>query len=79
MITTAGSLSRGQGETTAALFTGRESTEQGYTVLSLIDAAPQSSLTTYLGHEVEADSPTVVELIKKTAPIEDTIHSVGRV
>lgn len=69
------SLSGGQGKTTATLFLGRMLAQQGYTVL-LIDADPQASLTTYLGHEVEAHSPTLLELIKKTVPIEDTIYNV---
>lgn len=71
---TVSSLSGGQGKTTAALFTGRRLAQQGRIVL-LLDADPQASLTTYLGHEVEANSPTLLELIKKTAPVEDTIYS----
>jgi len=72
---TVSSLSGGQGKTTATLFLGRKLADLGYTVL-LLDADPQASLTTYLGHEVEANSPTLLELIKKTAPIEDTIYSL---
>ncbi len=70
---TVSSLSGGQGKTTATLFLGRMFVELGYTVL-LVDADPQASLTVYLGHEVEANSPTLLELIKKTVPIEDTIY-----
>lgn len=72
---TISSLSGGQGKSTAALFLGRMLAQQGYTVL-LVDADPQASLTVYLGHEVESNSPTLLELIKKTVPIEDTIYSV---
>lgn len=72
---TVSSLSGGQGKTTATLFLGRMLTQQGYTVL-LLDADPQASLTTYLGHEVETNSPTLLELVKKTVPIEDTIYSL---
>lgn len=72
---TVSSLSGGQGKTTATLFLGRLLAQQGYTIL-LLDADPQASLTTYLGHEVEANSPTLLELFKKTVPIEDTIYSL---
>lgn len=72
---TVSSLSGGQGKTTVALFVGRELAAQGHTVL-LLDADPQASLTTYLGHEVEAHSATLLELIKKTVPVEDTIYEV---
>lgn len=72
---TVSSLSGGQGKTTATLFLGRMLANLGYTVL-LIDADPQASLTVYLGHEVEVNSPTLLELIKKTVPIEDTIYSL---
>jgi chromosome partitioning protein len=37
---------------------------------------PDLILTVYLGHEVEANSPTLLELIKKTVPIEDTIYNL---
>lgn len=72
---TVSSLSGGQGKTTATLFLGRRLAIQGYAVL-LVDADPQASLTVYLGHEVEANSPTLLELIKKSVPIEDTIYSL---
>ncbi len=75
MTITVSSLSGGQGKTTATLFLGRSLAIQGYTVL-LVDADPQASLTVYLGHDVEAYSPTLLELIKKTVPIEDTIYSL---
>lgn len=72
---TVSSLSGGQGKTTATLFLGRKLASEGYAVL-LVDADPQASLTVYLGHEVEANSPTLLELIKKSVPIEDTIYSL---
>jgi chromosome partitioning protein len=72
---TVSSLSGGQGKTTATLFLGLRLAERGYTVL-LVDADPQASLTVYLGHEVEANSPTLLELLKKTVPIEDTIYNL---
>jgi chromosome partitioning protein len=40
----------------------------------LIDADPQSSLTLYLGHEVEANQPTLLEVLKKQVAVEDGIY-----
>ena len=42
----------------------------------MIDADPQSSLTFYLGHEVQANQPTLLEVLKKLVPIEDGIYEV---
>ncbi len=67
------SLAGGQGKTTIALFVGRTLAEKGNTVL-VIDADPQSSLTTFLGHQVEPDSPTLLEVLKKQVSTEDGIY-----
>ncbi len=56
---TATSLAGGQGKTTSCFFLARALAERGYKVL-LIDADPQSSLTLYLGHEVEPNQPTLL-------------------
>lgn len=40
----------------------------------MIDADPQSSLTFYLGHEVEPNQPTLLEVLKKQVSVEDGIY-----
>lgn len=40
----------------------------------MVDADPQSSLTLYLGHEVEANQPTLLEVLKKQVAVEDGIY-----
>lgn len=67
------SLSGGQGKTTTALFLGRLLARQGYPTL-MIDSDPQHNLTTYLGFELEANQPTLLEFLKKTVPAEDSIY-----
>lgn len=69
------SLSGGQGKTTTAIFLGRALVQAGHRVL-MIDADPQSSLTFYLGHEVQPNQPTLLEVLKKLVPIEDGIYEV---
>jgi len=69
------SLSGGQGKTTACLFLGRLLARLGKTVL-MVDADPQSSLTFYLGHEVESQDPTLLEVLKKQVATEDGIYQV---
>jgi chromosome partitioning protein len=70
---TAASLAGGQGKTTSCFFLARALAERGYKVL-LTDADPQSSLTLYLGHEVEANQPTLLEVLKKQVAVEDVIY-----
>lgn len=67
------SLAGGQGKTTVILFVARMLAAQGYTVL-VVDADPQSSLTTFLGHQVAADSPSLLEVLKKQVSTEDGIY-----
>lgn len=67
------SLAGGQGKTTVVLFVARLLAGQGHTVL-VVDADPQSSLTTFLGHQVEPDSPTLLEVLKKQTSTEDGIY-----
>jgi chromosome partitioning protein len=67
------SLAGGQGKTTVVLFVARLLANQGHTVL-LIDADPQSSLTTFLGHSVGTDNPTLLEVLKKQVNTEDGIY-----
>ncbi|MBW4641183.1 MAG: ParA family protein [Gloeocapsa sp. UFS-A4-WI-NPMV-4B04] len=70
---TAASLAGGQGKTTSSFFLAKALARIGYKVL-MVDADPQSSLTLYLGHEVEANQPTLLEVLKKQVSIEDGIY-----
>jgi chromosome partitioning protein len=50
--------------------------QRGKTVL-MIDADPQANLTFYLGHEVQENHPTLLEVIKKEVGTEDGVYEVG--
>ena len=63
------SLAGGQGKSTTILFLARYLASSGANVL-VIDADPQSSLTTFLGFQVEPDSPTLLEVLKKHEGVE---------
>ena len=67
------SLSGGQGKTTSSVLLGKYLAAAGYTVLA-IDADPQSNLTTFLGHDVAADAPTLLEVFKDTVSLEEGIY-----
>ncbi len=67
------SLAGGQGKSTISLFLSRLLTAENSPVL-LIDADPQSSLTTFLGFQVEKDSPTLLEVLKKEVGVKDGIY-----
>lgn len=71
---TAASLGGGQGKTTSCFFLAKALAGRGYKVL-MVDADPQSSLTLYLGHEVESSQPTLLEVLKKQVSVEDGIYS----
>lgn len=66
------SLGGGQGKTTVALFLGKLLSSQGHRVL-MVDADPQASLTFYLGHEVQASDPTLLEVITGDASPDEAI------
>lgn len=70
---TAASLAGGQGKTTTSFFLARALARQGYKVL-MVDADPQSSLTLYLGHEVEPNQPTLLEVLRRQIGVEDGIY-----
>jgi len=70
------SLSGGQGKTTTCLFLSRLLAKKAKTLA--IDSDPQSNLTFYLGHEVEPDKPTLLEVIKKQVQPEDAIYDVAK-
>ncbi|MEM9150276.1 MAG: AAA family ATPase [Cyanobacteria bacterium P01_F01_bin.3] len=67
------SLSGGQGKTTTIFFTALLLARQGKKVLA-VDADPQANLTFYLGHEVQADEPSLFEVITKQVDVEDGIY-----
>ncbi len=76
-ITTLG-LAGGQGKSTIALILGRYLGRLGIPVL-FVDADPQSSLTSFLGVQVEKNTPTLLEVITQSeekAPIVDAIAPV---
>lgn len=70
------SLAGGQGKTTVTLFTARLLSDKGYKVL-VIDADPQSSLTTFLGHQVEPEEATLLEVLKKVVSPTDGIYETS--
>lgn len=68
------SLSGGQGKTTTIFFTALLLARQGKKVLA-VDADPQANLTFYLGHEVQADDPSLFEVLTKQVDVEDGIYA----
>ncbi|MGD1929266.1 MAG: ParA family protein [Leptolyngbyaceae cyanobacterium] len=58
------SLSGGQGKTSISLLLGRLLAQQGQRVL-MVDADPQANLTFYLGHDVQPDAPTLLEVLRR--------------
>ena len=67
------SLSGGQGKTTTSVLLSKYLATAGHTVLA-IDADPQSNLTTFLGHDVEPNAPTLLEVFRGTVQLEDGIY-----
>lgn len=73
---TCASLSGGQGKTTTSILLAKQLQRLGYRVL-MVDADPQSSLTFYLGHEVEPNQPTLLEVLKREVGVEDGIYETA--
>jgi chromosome partitioning protein len=69
------SLSGGQGKTTTAFFLGKLLSQLAKVLF--VDADPQSNLTFFLGHEVEANAPTLLELIKALVEPADAVYSLS--
>ncbi len=67
------SLSGGQGKTTTTILLSKRLAAAGQTVL-VIDADPQSNLTTFLGHDVAAHAPTLLEVFRGSVALEDAIY-----
>lgn len=66
-------MAGGQGKSTITLFVARLLAASGANVL-VVDGDPQSSLTTFLGFQVESDSPTLLEVLKKEVDTKDGIY-----
>ena len=67
------SLAGGQGKTTTVILLSKHLAAAGYTVL-VVDGDPQSNLTTFLGHEVGQNEPTLLEVMKASVQLEDAIY-----
>ena len=67
----------GVGKTTSCLNVGAALANKGYKVL-LVDTDAQGSLTQSAGVQISDDAPTVYEVLKGTADINDTIIKRGR-
>jgi chromosome partitioning protein len=70
------SLSGGQGKTTTIFFTALLLAQRGKKVLA-IDSDPQANLTFYLNHEVQANQPSLLEVLTGQVTPEDGIYSTG--
>jgi chromosome partitioning protein len=70
------SLSGGQGKTTTIFFTSLLLAQQGKRVLA-IDSDPQANLTFYLGHEVQPNQPSLLEVLTGQVSTEDGIYETG--
>lgn len=68
------SLAGGQGKTTTVVLLSKHLAAAGYTVL-VVDGDPQSNLTTFLGHEVAPNEPTLLEVVKASVQLEDAIYA----
>jgi chromosome partitioning protein len=69
------SLSGGQGKTTLVLFLAKVLSSAGYSVL-VVDADPQHNATSFLGHELGASDPSLLEVFAGTVGWEDAIYPV---
>lgn len=68
------SLSGGQGKTTTSLFLGRLLARSHPTLM--IDSDPQHNMTSFLGLDLETNQPTLLEALKESLSITDTIYPV---
>ena len=70
------SLSGGQGKTSISLLLGRLLAQQGQRVL-MVDADPQANLTFYLGHDVQPNAPTLLEVLRRQVETAAGIYSLA--
>ncbi len=68
------SLAGGQGKTTVSLFLGKLLATKSYKVL-MVDADSQASLTFYLGHDVERQQPTLLEVLNGGVSPEQAVYT----
>jgi chromosome partitioning protein len=68
------SLSGGQGKTTTAFFLGKLLSQEKKVLF--VDSDPQANLTFFLGHDVEVNSPTLLELLKEIVEPSDAVYSL---
>jgi len=71
---TCASLAGGQGKTTTCYFLGKLLAQTHRVIM--VDADPQSSLTFYMGLEVAADQPTLLEVLQKQVDAEDAVYNI---
>lgn len=76
IIITCASLSGGQGKSTIALFLSRKLASLGYPTVT-VDADPQNNLTTWLGVDLDGNSPSLLEVLKKQVAIEDSLYLIN--
>ena len=69
-------LSGGQGKTTNIFFLSLLLARLGHRVL-VIDANPQPDLTLYLGPDLEADSPSLLEVLTGKIKAEEAIYETS--
>lgn len=72
-VITVTSLSGGQGKTTVTLLLSRLLARTKKVLIG--DADPQSNLTFYVGHQVEAQSPTFLELLTGEVDPQHSVYS----
>lgn len=69
------SLSGGQGKSTVSFLLGKLLSNQKKVLM--IDADPQANLTFFLGHDVEDDAPTLLEVLKEIVSPAEAIYEVS--
>jgi chromosome partitioning protein len=72
-ILTVMSLSGGMGKTTCTLFLSQILASSGKKVLA-VDCDPQANLSFYLGCDLDASQPSLLEAIKDQVEIEDSLY-----
>ena len=76
IIITCASLSGGQGKSTIALFLSRKLASLGYPTVT-VDADPQNNLTTWLGVDLDGNSPSFLDVLKKQVTIYYSLYLIN--